>query len=266
MINLDFLYYILFILNGFFLGSLPFGYVISRLSTSKDVFEVGWKKNSASNVFKNIGKWQGILTAVLDAAKGFLAVYIASLAGCPSFVIALIAAAAVAGHNWSPLLDFKGGRGIATLAGSMLPISPYITILLAILCGLFAVLWTASIGTIVALIVGITVSFANPSQWNLTLLLLFSLPLIALKRLSPIKDVIPFDKNQTLIENRLIFDQDTVPPFRTRKLKNPIPEIEKTPKTDKKPRSPKSKKPLSQKKPAKKPAPKAKPKAKPAKK
>ncbi|MDD4409544.1 MAG: glycerol-3-phosphate acyltransferase [Candidatus Pacebacteria bacterium] len=214
MINLEFLAYVLFILNGFVLGSLPFGYIITRLSTSKNILEIGWKKNSTSNVMKNVGKWQGILTGVLDALKGFLAVYIATLAGCPPVVIALAGTAAIAGHNWSPFLDFKGGRGIATLAGAMFCLSPQITIMLLALCGLFTILWTASIGTVIAIMLGITISFPNVDHWTLLLLLIFSIIPISLKRLSPIKEVIPFADHQTLIENRLIFDQDDIPPFR----------------------------------------------------
>ncbi|BFT95270.1 MAG: hypothetical protein MNSN_01110 [Minisyncoccus archaeiphilus] len=223
MIDLDlFAYFLLFILNGFILGSLPFGYVISKISSDKDVFAIGWKKNSASNVFKNIGKWQGVLTGLLDLGKGYLAVYIASSAGCPDIIIALTGAAAITGHNWSPLLDFKGGRGIATLAGAMLFISPQITIMLAILAGLFALLWTASVGTIIALALGITISFPDTKLWDLLLLILLSIIPVFVKRLSPIKDIIPFEKNRTIIENRLLFDQDDIPPARIKARINNI--------------------------------------------
>lgn len=209
---------VLFILNGFILGSLPFGYIITKLSKSKDIMEIGWKKNSSSNVMKNIGKAEGILTFALDFAKGFLAVYIATLAGCPFFIQALCGAFAVTGHNWSPFLGFKGGRGIATLGGALFSMSPLLTLLLIGVCAIFTALWTASIGTIIAIMLGITISFANTNFWGIFLLLLFSIIPVFLKRLSPIKDIIPFIENKDLIENRIIFDQDEVPPFR-KKLK-----------------------------------------------
>jgi glycerol-3-phosphate acyltransferase PlsY len=208
--------YILFVLNGFVLGSIPFGYIISKLSKSKDITEIGWKKSSGSNVLKNVGKWEGVLTILLDGLKGFLSVYIPTLAGCPPLVIALCGTAAIVGHNWSPLLGFKGGRGIATLAGAALFISPAVTAVLIIICGLFALLWTASIGTIIAIILGITISFADVGLWGLSLLLILSILPISIKRLSPIKEIIPFEEHKELIENRLIFDQDEIPPFRIR--------------------------------------------------
>jgi glycerol-3-phosphate acyltransferase PlsY len=62
------------LLFSYFLGSFPSGYLISRLS-GKNILKVGWRKNSGSNVFKHVGKWQGFLTGAFDIFKGYLAVY-----------------------------------------------------------------------------------------------------------------------------------------------------------------------------------------------
>lgn len=220
MINTELLAYTLFILNGFILGSLPFGYIITKLSTSKNILEIGWKKNSASNVMKNIGKWQGITTAALDLLKGYIAVLIAINSGTPSLVVALTGVAAITGHNWSPLLNFQGGRGIATLAGAMLCLFPSLALLLIILSGLFAILWTASIGTIIAIALGLIISFSNPEYWGVFLLLLLSIIPISIKRLSPIKEILPIENNCEIISNRLIFDQDEMPPYRIKSRKS----------------------------------------------
>lgn len=222
MITNQLFIFILFIINGFILGSLPFGYIITKLTSSKNLMETGWKKNSSSNVMKNVGKAQGILTFSLDFAKGFFAVYLASQAGCPFYIQALCGTAAITGHNWSPFLGFKGGRGIASLAGSLFFMSPVITLLLILVCGVFTFLWTAAIGTIAAIMLGITISFADPAFYNIFLLLLFSLVPIFIKRLSPIKEIIPFEENKERIENRIIFDQDEVPAFRVKPRSNNI--------------------------------------------
>ena len=72
---------ILILIASYILGSIPFGYLITKYSTNKNLLEIGWKKNSGSNVMKNVGKAQGIFTFVFDVAKGALAVYLAQYFG-----------------------------------------------------------------------------------------------------------------------------------------------------------------------------------------
>ncbi|MFA5072064.1 MAG: glycerol-3-phosphate acyltransferase, partial [Candidatus Pacearchaeota archaeon] len=58
---------------AYVLGSIPFGYLITKYTTNKNLLEIGWKKNSGSNVFKNVGLWQGVFTFIFDVLKGYLA-------------------------------------------------------------------------------------------------------------------------------------------------------------------------------------------------
>ena len=74
------------IITSYILGSVPFGYIITKITTNQNILKIGWRKTSGSNVFKNIGKWQGILTGILDVAKGFAAVRIAQFWSLPLFV------------------------------------------------------------------------------------------------------------------------------------------------------------------------------------
>ena len=115
---------ILFLTIAYLLGSLPFGYLITRFSTGKNILEVGWRKTSGSNVFRNVGFWQGFLTGILDVGKGFLAVWLAQNFNLSPQVQSLCGVAAVTGHNWSCFLKFAGGRGIGTLIGAFLALSP----------------------------------------------------------------------------------------------------------------------------------------------
>ena len=64
----------LWLILSYLLGVFPSGYLISRAS-GKDILKISWKKTSGSNVSKNIGKWQGILTGILDLFKDYLAVF-----------------------------------------------------------------------------------------------------------------------------------------------------------------------------------------------
>ncbi|MFA5368389.1 MAG: glycerol-3-phosphate acyltransferase [Candidatus Paceibacterota bacterium] len=215
------IFYLLFIIFSYLLGSIPFSYLITKIFSKKNVFEVGWKKSSASNVTKNVGKVPGILAFLLDGAKGFLVVYLAQQLGLPPYIQVLSGVSAIFGHNWSIFVGGKGGRGLATLAGGVLAFSPTLLIIVLIPWIIFAIIWTASIGTILSLIVGIFFGL-TVENWQLGgLLLAASLLPVFIKRLSPLTEIskAPSDKKRELIENRLLFDQDSVPPFRINILK-----------------------------------------------
>jgi len=92
---------ILFIIIGYLLGSIPFGYLVTLFSARKNILEIGWRKTSGSNVFKNVGKWQGLATGLLDIGKGALAVWLAQKFGLSVPIQALCGVAAVTGQNWS---------------------------------------------------------------------------------------------------------------------------------------------------------------------
>jgi glycerol-3-phosphate acyltransferase PlsY len=207
---------ILLLILAYLLGSIPFGYLITKYTTRKNLMEIGWKKNSGSNVFKNVGLWQGVFTFIFDVGKGFLAVYLAKYFGYSELFQVFCGVLAVTGHNWSIFLKLKGGRGLAALMGALLVISPLVLILSLIPCILFTIIWTASIGTLLAFLTGIIFSFSFKGYEMAGLLMLISLIPVLIKRLSPIKELMNNPNYKELMENRLIFDQDTVPPIRMR--------------------------------------------------
>ena len=198
---------IIIIFISYLLGSLPFGYIITKLSTERNILEIGWRKTSGSNVFKNVGKWQGILTGILDIFKGYLAVKLAQGFGLSPLAQALCGTAAVTGHNWSIFLKFAGGRGIGTFTGAFFAFSPKILGISLVSLLLSAIIWNASIGTIFFLLMALILGryFDQP---EISFLTLFSLLPIFVKRLSPINEIFPVKKKLALIRNRLIFDND----------------------------------------------------------
>jgi len=199
---------IFYIILAYLLGSIPFGYLVTRWSCGKNILEIGWRKTSGSNVFRNVGKWQGLITGILDVGKGAFAVFLAQRAGFSIQVQALCGVAVVAGHNWSIFLKFAGGRGIGTLIGAFLALSPGILGYSLIPLILLALIWNASIGTIFFLITAIVLTAYFGQLETVGLLPLVSLFPIFLKRLSPIKEL-SLEKKE-LIRNRLIFDNDQV--------------------------------------------------------
>lgn len=106
------------------MGSIPFGWIIFRLTEKKDLRKVGSGNIGAANVYRLKGKFFGILVLLLDASKGFFAVLIAGYLFKERYLLALSALFAVSGHIFSPFLSFKGGKGVATSLGSLLVLSP----------------------------------------------------------------------------------------------------------------------------------------------
>lgn len=127
---------LLLILVAFFLGSVPFGLLFARLFGSQDPREVGSGNVGATNVARAAGKVAGVLTLILDAAKGYLPVILAwSWLKSPDYV-ALVGLFAILGHCYSPFLGFKGGKGVATGLGVYLALSPLAVLLAAVVFGL----------------------------------------------------------------------------------------------------------------------------------
>jgi len=193
---------------SYLLGSLPFGFIITRLSTGKNILEVGWRKTSGSNVFKNVGKWQGALTGILDVLKGYLAVFLAQKLGFSNNIQILAGIAAVSGHNWSIFLKFAGGRGIGTLIGAFFAFSPTILGYSLIPFILMGIIWNFSIGTLLFFpAAAIVSSYFN--QFNIIGIFVLGVFLpVLIKRLSPVKEIFPIKEKKNLIRNRLLFDNN----------------------------------------------------------
>lgn len=105
------------ILLGFLLGSFPTASLVSKWRLGKDIRSIGNRNPGAGNVMREVGLKFGVLVFVVDAAKGVLAVIIAQRIGASDPIAYSAAFAAVLGHNFSPFLKFRGGKGAATAIG-----------------------------------------------------------------------------------------------------------------------------------------------------
>jgi len=110
-------------LISYLLGSIPFGYILVRSTEGKDIRSFGSGNIGATNVFRR-SKLSGILTLVLDAGKGYLAVAVAGWLGGSLGWQAIAALCAIVGHVYTVWLRFKGGKGVATGCGAYLALSP----------------------------------------------------------------------------------------------------------------------------------------------
>ncbi len=112
---------------AYLLGSIPFGYLLVLLFRKEDIRQTGSGNIGATNVLRSGSRWLGILTLLLDAGKGFVAVVIARhLAhGASAIDTASIGALfAVIGHVFPIWLRGKGGKGVATALGVFLALAP----------------------------------------------------------------------------------------------------------------------------------------------
>jgi glycerol-3-phosphate acyltransferase PlsY len=135
---------------AYLIGSIPFGYLIVRFSGRGDVRQTGSGGTGATNVSRRAGKAAGVLTLLLDALKGAIAVLIAARPG-NSWLPAVAAIAVMVGHIFPLWLGFRGGKGVATAAGVFAVLAPF-----ALLCAgvvfliLFLLTRYVSLGSMVA--------------------------------------------------------------------------------------------------------------------
>ena len=144
---------IVIVIVAYLIGSIPFGYLIVRRKIGADIRQTGSGGTGATNVSRRAGKAAGILTLLLDAAKGSVAVLIAKAVAGDDWVIAAAAIAALVGHIFPVWLGFRGGKGVATGGGIFLVLAP-----VALLCAgvvfvaIVALTRYVSLGSIVAAI------------------------------------------------------------------------------------------------------------------
>jgi len=116
---------VLVLCAAYLVGSLPFGLLLSKLFAGTDVRRVGSGNIGATNVARAAGPLAGILTLLLDAGKGWLAVWLAARSANPGAgLLALAGLGALLGHCFPVWLGFKGGKGVATAAGVFLALCP----------------------------------------------------------------------------------------------------------------------------------------------
>ena len=120
---------IIIVVVAYLIGSIPFGYLVVRRKIGADVRQTGSGGTGATNVSRRAGKAAGVLTLLLDAAKGSVAVLIAKTVTGDDWVIAVAAVAALVGHIFPVWLGFRGGKGVATGVGIFLVLAP-----IALLC------------------------------------------------------------------------------------------------------------------------------------
>jgi acyl phosphate:glycerol-3-phosphate acyltransferase len=116
---------------GYLLGSIPFGLLLTRLAGRGDIRQIGSGNIGATNVLRTGSKALATLTLLLDLAKGAAAVVIAQVWGGEASLVA--AGCAILGHMFPVWLGFRGGKGVATALGVLIPLAWPVAVIAALL-------------------------------------------------------------------------------------------------------------------------------------
>jgi len=191
------------VLLAFFIGSLPTGYLLGRLQ-GKDIRKEGSGNTGATNAARVLGKKAGILTLVIDIAKGVLGTFVpliipfgqlrwSSIAvSDTSDLMAIFGFITICGHCFSPFLKFKGGKGVATGLGVFIALQWLIALISVLIFALVfsasrivslaSILATASIPIALVLGLGDEVWGSQPNHGGITRLVSFLVAWLIISR------------------------------------------------------------------------------------
>lgn len=152
---------------SFFIGAIPFGYIISKKFYGINIQQHGSGNIGSTNVNRVIGRKASIITQILDILKGLIPVAVASILlnnnfELPKLVVVLTASAAIVGHDFSPFLRFNGGKGINTTLGASLIIAPIPTLISVLI--FFIIKTLSKYVSIGSMLIGVTLPI---SAWIL---------------------------------------------------------------------------------------------------
>jgi acyl phosphate:glycerol-3-phosphate acyltransferase len=138
---------------SYLLGSIPFGLLLTRLAGHADIRQIGSGSIGATNVLRTGSQRLAALTLLLDLAKGAAAVVIAQRWGHEAALIA--AGCAILGHMFPVWLGFRGGKGVATAFGVLIPLAWQVALVTAVLWIVTALLFHySSLAALVAAVAG----------------------------------------------------------------------------------------------------------------
>lgn len=200
---------VLIVAASYVIGAIPVAWLTGRVLRGIDIRYVGSENVGASNVWQTVSRAAVVPVGLAEIAQGFAGILIAKALGHGEGTQAISGLAAIAGHNWSPFLGFRGGRGVGHSLGFMVVLSwPALGVFTAIS------LTGVALGQI-PLFVGLGVLAAPFAAlaWGQSQAIVLGLAgmagLIALKRLLSNRPAPPPDLDpREVYVNRLLFDRD----------------------------------------------------------
>jgi glycerol-3-phosphate acyltransferase PlsY len=152
---LDIVRAVLVIAASFVIGGIPWGVLIARVVGGPDPRTMGSGRTGGSNVMRALGPRVALVSGLLDASKGSVAVLLAWVVGAGTGVAVFAAMAAVVGHSRSIFLNFHGGRGVAPSWGALLVFQPLVALVVApVFVAIIVVTRYSSVGSLSGSLIG----------------------------------------------------------------------------------------------------------------
>jgi glycerol-3-phosphate acyltransferase PlsY len=131
------------------IGGIPWGVIMAKVSGGPDPRTMGSGRTGGANVMRALGPRWAVVSGLLDASKGSVAVLLAWVVGAGTGVAVLAAMAAVVGHSRSVFLNFHGGRGVAPSWGALLVFQPLVALaVVPVFLGIIAATRYSSVGSL----------------------------------------------------------------------------------------------------------------------
>ncbi len=209
--------FILLLIGGYLMGSIPTAYLAARWMRGVDIREYGSGNVGGANLVKLGARWIAVMAGFFDLGKAMPAVGVAHLIGLGLTQQVVIGIAAVIGHNWPVFLRFNGGRGIATILGVafIVPILNGLLIPWSLIA--FLAIMILNVLTVRNIPVGIgiavaampIVSWAVNEPLELTLGFVAMFVIMIIRRLTPPRTQASASvPTGELLLNRFLFDRD----------------------------------------------------------
>lgn len=184
------LYYVLFIVLAYLLGSIPSGLIVGKLFYQTDIREHGSGNLGGTNTFRVLGKKAGLIVTIGDVLKGTLSIIIPMLFSPIEVNLLVIGVFSVIGHMYPVFAQFKGGKAVATSGGLVLGLSPLLFFI--ILASFFMFLYITkyvSLSSIITSFIAVITALVM-SRYDLLILTAVLLAFIIYRHIPNIKRIL----------------------------------------------------------------------------
>ena len=150
---------------SYLIGSIPFGLIIARITTGKDIRNLGSGNIGTTNAVRTLGKKLGALTLLLDIAKTLLAIKLAKIYDLNIYLAAILS---ILGHIFPIWLNFKGGKGVAGSFAALLYIEPILGLIFFICWStIFLLSKISALASIISIICVLVITLLSNSDHSL---------------------------------------------------------------------------------------------------
>jgi glycerol-3-phosphate acyltransferase PlsY len=156
---------ILVLVLAYLAGAIPVGVILGKLLRGTDLRTIGSGSTGTTNALRAYGPKVSAMVLVFDILKGAIPVLIAHAFDRGPWIVGAVAVLTVVGHCWSPFIEFDGGKGVATGAGALIALQPWVAFSIFLMVAIVLLTHYVSLGSIVtAVTIGIALSIAALSD------------------------------------------------------------------------------------------------------